>query len=140
MGEKLQSQVAEVKAMVKPFQGWPISEGGVPYRLQVGGATSVVEGEQITTITFSHPNAHALFVEGGPLQLPEGIELGPAPPLGRLPKGMHVERSAVGALEARGAGGGLTTSSGDACIECAKAWYQGQFPTWLHLKWADYGF
>lgn len=139
MGTRLQSQVNEASIAVKPFQGFPVSQGGVPYQLQVGGATTTIEGVQVTTITFSHRNAHALF-ESGLLPLPEGTILGPAPPAGKLPINLHVERTAITPLEARGAKGGLTTSSGLSCEKCAEAWQQGQFPTWLHMHFADYGF
>ncbi len=138
-GQKLQQQVDAAKAAVQPWQGFPMSKGGVPYQLQVSGATTMVEGQPITAITFSHPNAHALYAEGH-LTLPEGTALGKAPPLGKLAPEAHVERAAVESVDPERVRGGLVTTSGGACVDCSQAWYEGDFSTWIHLKWQDFGF
>jgi len=135
----LQAQVGEAEAALEKFKGVP---GGIPHAHQIGGATTFIKGEQVTTLTFSHPNAHMIFAEGY-ASLPKGVTLetlGPAPPKGKLPLEKHVERAAVGFLEKKfGARGGIVTTSGWACQPgagggCADVWYQGLFPSWMHLK------
>ncbi|MFQ6163343.1 SpvB/TcaC N-terminal domain-containing protein [Sinorhizobium meliloti] len=142
MGGELQGQVNQVYAQVQPYMGWPTPAGNyIPRATQVGGATTIVNGERITAITFSNPGAHEL-VTGGHIQLPPGTQLGPPPIMAgsRLAIQAHVERSAILPLQEAGAGGGLTTSSGAACERCAQAWFEGQFPNWIHMNWANYGF
>jgi RHS repeat-associated protein len=146
IANKLQSQVNEATASLAPFQG--AKSGYRPYvthRLQVGGATGFVDGQQVTSITVSDPLAYQLF-KNGILPLPQGTILGPMPLLvkngkivtsgGKLPIGMHVERLTIGHLEDLGVRGGFTTSSGLACDLCAPEFDAGnlKFPTWTHLQ------
>ncbi|MFC9436395.1 SpvB/TcaC N-terminal domain-containing protein [Nocardia sp. NPDC057030] len=133
--QRLQTQVSQTVESLRPFQ----ESRTVPYSLQVSAATGQVDGKPATLITLSNPTAHDLFARGV-LQLPAGTALGPRPVLwkSKLPIGAHVERSAVGGLEEQGARGGFVTTSGNACFDCSKAWMEGKFPTWIHLKWSDF--
>ncbi|MEV5745366.1 SpvB/TcaC N-terminal domain-containing protein [Microbispora rosea] len=129
----LMDQVADVKSKL-----------GV--KVMVGGASSVIaDGTRRTAITVSDPRADALL-RNGTVALPDGVELGPPPQIGlvegvkRLLPGSHVERTSVGYLEDNyEARGGIVTTSGGACELCSKAWFDGRFPTWEHLKWQDWG-
>jgi RHS repeat-associated protein len=139
MGETLQGQVSTVQETLKPFEG--IRHGDIsvpPNKTMIAGATTVVGGQQRTVVTFSNEGAHNVFARGY-AELPSGVELGPPPRFGaggRLVKQSHVERGAVNRLQARyGARGGLVTTSGKACVNCAQVWHNGRaFPTWIHLK------
>ncbi|MEV5010074.1 SpvB/TcaC N-terminal domain-containing protein [Streptomyces sp. NPDC055692] len=129
----LTNQVADVKSRL-----------GV--QVMVGGATAELpDGSRRTVITVSDPRADALL-RNRTVALPEGVELGPPPQLGpvggkvKLLPGAHVERTAVGFLEHKyEARGGIVTTSGDACELCSQAWFDQRFPTWEHLRWADWG-
>lgn len=138
MGNELQTQVNTVNARLQPFKGVKYQDIYVPYQTQIAGATTVVGGEQRTVVTFSNQSAHKVFARGF-AELPAGMQLGPPPPPGRLPEPLHVERTAVGELTGKfGAKAGLVTTSGGACCPCSQVWRNGEYPTWLHLKWQSY--
>lgn len=146
MGGTLQGQVDAVAETLKPFQGLSHEGLHVPPEsaTQIGGATTVVGGQQRTIVTFSNEGSHRVFSEGF-AELPPGVGLGPQPRptggrFGPLPKQSHVERAAVNSLRARyGAQGGLVTTSGNACPKCAAVWTRGKaYPTWIHMKWKLY--
>jgi len=69
--------------------------------------------------------------------------LGPAPEFykvfGKKQLAWHVEISSAGTLEGWGARGGFVGTSGLSCEMCAQKWFDGKFPTWIHMNWADYG-